>query len=346
MSDMSNPEGLRGARRSVTAILCTFNRCATLGATLEGLAASQMPSNTTWEVLVIDNNSTDQTREVAEDFCRRYPQIIRYIFEPRSGKSYAANTGVKSAHGEVLAFIDDDVTVDPGWLYHITASLFSGEWAGAGGRTLAARSFVAPAWFRDEHDGALLYGRFDFGDEPRELDCAPYGANMAFRRDMFEQYGGFRIDLGPGPDPKIPRPNEDTEYGRRLMLAGKHLRYEPKAVLWHPVNVNRLDQKFYLAWSFDYGRASALEIKNRPVFGIKRAYLSMLKHLILLPFEMLAWLFSFNPPKRFAHKRSVWRIAGRIVQTWRRLFTVDRQKSSPMNETESDLPAEHHRAEV
>jgi glycosyltransferase involved in cell wall biosynthesis len=346
MSDSSNSESQHRAARCVTAIICTFNRCATLGATLEGLAASQMPADVTWEVLVVDNNSTDQTREVAEDFCRRYPHIFRYIFEPRSGKSYAANTGVKTARGEAFAFIDDDVTVDPGWLYHITASLFSGEWAGAGGRTLAARSFVAPAWYHDEDDGALLYGRFDFGDEPRELECAPYGANMAFRRDMFEQYGGFRIDLGPGPDPEIPRPNEDTEYGRRLMLAGRHLRYEPKAVLWHPVNVNRLDQKFYLAWSFDYGRASALEIKKRPVFGIKREYFSMLKHMILLPMETLAWIFSFSPQTRFRHKRAVWRIAGRISQTYRRLLTRADQKSNSVQEAKSDLAAERHRAEV
>jgi glycosyltransferase involved in cell wall biosynthesis len=315
---MSNAhtQGYTGLK--VTAILCTYNRCGTLAVTLEGLAASQLPPSVTWEVLIVDNNSTDRTREVAEDFCLRYSGLFRYIFEPRSGKPNAANTGIKNARGEVLAFVDDDVTVDVDWLHNITASLFNGKWVGAGGRTLPARAFTAPGWFSDKEMGGVVYGRFDFGDQPCELRCAPYGANMAFRKEMFDKYGGFRTDLGPGPDPGIPRANEDTEFGRRLMEAGEHLRYEPKAVLLHPVDLDRLNQKYFLAWWFDFGRASVLEIKKRPVWGVRREYMSMLKHLILLPAEGLQWMLSFNPQKSFRHKCSVWRIAGRIVEIYRR----------------------------
>ncbi len=321
----------------ITAILCTYNRCGSLGRTLEDLAASQLPGSATWEVLVVDNNSTDQTREVVEDFCRRYPGVFRYLFEPTSGKSYALNTGVKHARGEVLAFLDDDVTFKATWLHHLTASLHDRGWAGAGGRTLPARVFTAPGWFSAEEMGGILFGRFDFGDQPCELDCAPFGANMAFRKEMFVKYGGFRTDLGPGPNPETPRPNEDTEFGRRLMAAGERLKYEPEAVVYHPVALDRLKREFFLAWWFDYGRASALEISKRAVWGINREYVSILKHLILIPIASLRWISSFTPQKRFRHKCGVWRIAGRITEASRRLLRRNRKKVVAVHETKSEF---------
>src|SRR5690349_7477494 len=93
-----------------------------------------------WEVLVVDNNSSDQTREVVDEFCRRYPGRFRYLFESRPGKSCALNAGVREARGAVVAFMDDDVTVEPTWLQELTAALHNGQWAGAGGRILPQRT--------------------------------------------------------------------------------------------------------------------------------------------------------------------------------------------------------------
>jgi glycosyltransferase involved in cell wall biosynthesis len=86
-----------------------------------------------WEILVVDNNSKDRTREVVEDFCRRDPDHFRYVFEPQQGKSFALNSGIREARGDVVAFMDDDVTVEPTWLQNLTADLWSGQWTGAGG---------------------------------------------------------------------------------------------------------------------------------------------------------------------------------------------------------------------
>ena len=80
-------------------ILCTFNRCQSLLEALESVASSEMPDSVTWEVLVVDNNSTDRTRIVAEEFCRRHPNRFRYLFEPQQGKSYALNTGIRGCSG-------------------------------------------------------------------------------------------------------------------------------------------------------------------------------------------------------------------------------------------------------
>ena len=178
---------------TVTVILCTFNRCQSLAGVLDDLTKSIVPVSTEWEVLVVDNNSRDETSGVARDFCRRYPNRFRYVFEGRQGKSYALNSGIQEARGDVLAFVDDDVTVDPTWLWSLTADLCSGDWAGAGGRILPQWPSTPPSWFPDKGwYGRAPLGIFDLGLEAGPLTHAPFGANMAFHRRVFEKYGCFR----------------------------------------------------------------------------------------------------------------------------------------------------------
>src|SRR5580692_3150369 len=95
----------------VTVIICSHNRCQDLAKVLESIGASKLPNSLCWEVLVVDNNSNDRTREVAQGFSGRDPEHFRYLFEPNQGKSYALNSGLQEARGSILAFVDDDVTV-------------------------------------------------------------------------------------------------------------------------------------------------------------------------------------------------------------------------------------------
>lgn len=307
---------------NVTVILCTYNRAEILTKTLESLAASVLPQSVCWEVLVVDNNSNDATREVVEDFCRRHTSVFRYLFEPRPGKSVALNTGIRESIGDVLAFVDDDVTVEPAWLRNLTAPLMNGEWAGAGGRTLLAHPFEPPSWMAmsgPDALGSIIAALFDLGPEPCELDRPPYGANMAFRREMFEKYGFFRTDLGPSPNRDIPRPNEDTEFGRRLMAGRERLRYEPAAVVYHPVISSRIQKNYFLAWFFDYGRAAVREWRRGPdVVGIPRRFFTFLKITgTVLPAESLLWIVALNPRRRFYLKCRVWMRAGVLIEIYR-----------------------------
>jgi glucosyl-dolichyl phosphate glucuronosyltransferase len=272
--------------------------------------------------LVIDNHSTDRTREVVEDFCRRYPAIFRYAFEPQRGKSFALNTGIREAEGGVLAFMDDDVTVETMWLQNLTKPLRNGECAGSGGRTVLAQPFTPPHWMAMVGPygmGHVLAALFDLGPEARELDVAPYGANMAFRKEMFEKYGLFRTDLGPSPTREIPRPGEDTEFGRRLQRAGERLRYEPSAVVYHPVLEDRLQKSYFLTWYFDCGRAMVREWRCGPdVLGIPRRWLTFLKIFgTVLPVSTLRWLVALNPQERFCRKCWVWMNGGQIFEIYR-----------------------------
>src|SRR5712664_1316562 len=212
----------------ITVILCTHNRCGSLAKALNSIAALTLPESVEWEVLVVDNNSSDETREVVEQsFCSRYSGRFRYVFEPRPGKSHALNAGIREARGDVLAFTDDDVTVEPTWLQNLTATLHDSKWAGAGGRVVAEWACSPPSWLSLEGPYALgdTLALFNRGYEAREISENPFGANMAFRKAVFEKYGGFRSDLGPRAGSQDPQKSEDAEFGRRLLLAGERLRY-------------------------------------------------------------------------------------------------------------------------
>jgi glycosyltransferase involved in cell wall biosynthesis len=309
-------------RMNVTVILCTFNRCRTLRTALESVAASQMPESVDWDVLVVDNNSKDQTREVVDEYIRKFPRRFHYLFEALQGKSNALNSGIREARGEILAFLDDDVTVEPTWLQHLTSHVQSGEWIGAGGRIRATESVALPRWLalRGSYGlGGVLCGLFDRGDVPCELDCAPNGSNMAFHRSAFEKYGCFRTDMGPSADGKIPRPNEDTEFGRRIMAAGERLRFEPAAVVYHPVLPERLRKDYFLSWWFDYGRAVILERGTRPaIFGVPAQFVCIPNLIVrFLSVRTLQWCFALNPQRRFFSKCWVWYTAGQISQIYR-----------------------------
>jgi glycosyltransferase involved in cell wall biosynthesis len=255
----------------------------------------------------VDNNSHDQTREVAEDFCRRHPGRFRYLFEPRPGKSNALNAGVRESRGDVLVFTDDDVTFEPTWLQNLTASLHDNAWSGAGGRTVLQWPASVPGWLATEGPYARHgFGGFDQGREPKQLVGPPFGANMAFRRSMFEKYGGFRTDLGPSPNREIPVPGEDTEFGRRLISAGERLRYEPFAVLYHPVPENELNKEHFLEWWFDNGRAWVRQFQLQPSYEV-----------CSLMMWSLRWMAAFEPRVRFYRKLVVWEKAGRLLEFYR-----------------------------
>jgi glucosyl-dolichyl phosphate glucuronosyltransferase len=305
---------------SVTVILCTYNRSQSLATTLGSLAASVLPDTVDWEVLVVDNNSNDQTREVTEDLCRRYPGRFRYVFEPHPGKSFALNRGIREAHGDILAFTDDDVTVEPNWLHNLTAPLNDTTWAGTGGRTLLAHAFSPPNWLTltgPDDLGWVLAPLFDRGPQSSNLCEAPYGANMAYRKEIFEKHGGFRTDLGPRPGSEIR--NEDTELGCRLMAAGERLRYEPSAVVFHPVSENRARKLFILARFFDIGRAIQRESKPGPdILGISRRCFTFFRLISTqLPIDILRWLLTPERKHRFYQKCQTWNTIGQIVESYR-----------------------------
>jgi glucosyl-dolichyl phosphate glucuronosyltransferase len=311
---------------NITVIICTCNRSQSLAKTLNSLAAQTLPERVEWEVLVVDNNSTDQTPQVVREVSERYPGRFRYLREQRPGKSYALNAGVHAAKGDILAFTDDDVAAEPQWLQSLTSELEGGEWAGAGGRVAPEWAGPQPRWLPSEGRYPLApLALFDRGEIAGELKDNPFGVNMAFRKAMFEKYGDFRTDLGPRAGSTAPQKNEDAEFGRRLLQAGERFRYEPAAVVYHHVPESRLRKEYFLAWWFDKARSDVYEAGNTDnglrLVGVP---LHLFRRLIV---ATLRWIVAVGPKRRFYRKIQVWYLAGEIVESYRQSLDAKTAKT-------------------
>jgi GT2 family glycosyltransferase len=214
--------------------------------------------------------------------------------------------------------MDDDVIAEPMWLTNLTSPFHDHRYAGAGGRILLDRSFSPPSWLGlvEPYSVGVALAQFDLGEQPGELETAPYGTSMAFRMGMFEKYGGFRTDLGPCPGSEIR--GEDTEFGRRLLDAGERLRYEPSAVVYHSVPAARARKSYFLTWYFDHGREMVRGWgRGSDVFGVPRRFFTALKLIgIRLPGGAVAWSLTMNPRKRFYRKCWLWSTAGQISEIY------------------------------
>lgn len=298
---------------NVSVIVCTYNRSENLSKALDSLAASAMPPNAEWEVLVVDNNSKDETHQIVDKFCVRYPERFRYLFEPNQGKSHALNTGIRHARGAILAFTDDDVTVEPAWLANLTAVLRDDAYAGSAGRILPAPTLRAPAWLAVEGPycqmGAIC-PCFDQGDEPLDLTKPAFGANMAFRKEMFDKYGTFRLDLGPSAKARVTY--EDTEFCGRLLASGERLRYLPSAVVYHEIFEERIRKENILKWWFDLGVGGVREARTN------LTPLQCFKVFGRIVITAIEGCFSFNQRKRFYNKCRVWWGAGKLREAFQR----------------------------
>jgi glucosyl-dolichyl phosphate glucuronosyltransferase len=300
----------------ISVILCTYNRCNSLRVALESVCKSVVPDSVSWELLVVDNNSTDETRGVCRDFSNRFPSLIRYIFEPTQGKSNALNTGVAQAGGAILVFVDDDVTVESTWLANLTEPLINGGWIGSGGRVVRAWTNKPPDWLAVEgryERMAWPLVAFDLGSEPSELKLSPCGTNMAFRSEAFETYGLFRTDLGPHTHLGM-HTCDDSEFANRLLNSGRPLRYQPSAVVYHPVSEERVTKEYFLGWWFNFGRANARVNLESSIGRIPRRYTRLPSSVIQLSIRALAWAFSFTSRRRFYFKVLTWEMAGIIFE--------------------------------
>jgi glucosyl-dolichyl phosphate glucuronosyltransferase len=245
-----------GVAPHVSVVLCTYNRAALLAGAIEALVR-QADDPPPYEVIVVDNNSTDATRDVVLRFAPG--GIVRYEFEPQQGLSAARNRGIAAARADVIAFTDDDVRVAPNWIRAI-AGVFA-EHADvdfAGGQVEPEWEAPPPAWLaRAGHAPLALV---DYGSTPfrvgREGAVCLVGANLCVRRKAFERAGLFstalqRVGNGIGS-------TEDHELELRLLANGGTGWYEPRMTVRALVPRGRLTKQYHRAWHTGHGRFYAL----------------------------------------------------------------------------------------
>lgn len=242
----------------VSVILCTYNRARQLSDALARLAAQDTASLSA-EIIVVDNNSTDDTPQVVHRAAGASPIPVHYHFEPTQGVSYARNAGAAAARGSILAFTDDDVLVTREWVGIIRDAFDAAPGVDCvGGKVLPLWPAGPPRWLTRDHWTPLAV--LDYGDAPLPLDrpdgrCL-IGANIAFRREAFRALGGFcpsvqRVRDGIGSI-------EDHEFLLRFWNHRMRALYVPELVAIAPVEPLRMGKRYHRRWHSGNGRFHAI----------------------------------------------------------------------------------------
>ena len=245
----------------ISVAICTLNRADYLRKALQSLA-EQTLSTELYEILVVDNNSTDQTKEVAtEEFS--YLSNLRYLFEPILGLSQARNTAWQQAKGKYVAYLDDDAIASPQWLEKIL-EVFDTRHPRpgcVGGKVEPIWEKPRPDWLSDKLLPYLTV--IDWADAPLLLKGSKYaaGANMAFPKQVIEEIGGFETRLGRKGKNLLS--NEEMYVREQLDALSYETYYHPQASVKHHVAASRLKKQWFIDRSYWQGVSQAVQLNLR-----------------------------------------------------------------------------------
>lgn len=250
-----------------TIIVCTFNRAKSLRRTLDCLAQQRVSDATSWEVIVVDNNSIDETHKIVLDVQESGSiPTLRYEFEARQGLSYARNHGIRAAQGRLLLFTDDDVCPREDWLQCVIEAMNRFQCDACGGYIAPQWEKKPPTWLTDRFFGFLALRTEDNGPYAiTDVHNAPFGANMAFRRSVFEHIGYF--DTNRGRKGTMLSGGEELELFERLLKKNGKVMYIPSARVEHYIEAFRLKKKYFRKWRY---QGSYNISKNYGVTGTRR----------------------------------------------------------------------------
>jgi glycosyltransferase involved in cell wall biosynthesis len=243
----------------ITIAIPTHNRAEELRLTLAGFARLRTEGAGEWEVLVVANNCTDGTHEVVRSLAVEFGGRLRCVDESRPGLNHARNRAIADARHDVIAFLDDDVDLDPGWLRGLCVAIrdlaaAGQDWAAIGGRALLVYPGPRPAWLPGSAEGLL--SKIDCGPDRRPATVDEvFGLNMVLRREWVQRVGGFRGDMDRVGKCLIS--GGDTDLVQRVSDAGGKLFYEPAACLGHRVAPGRLRRRWFLSRCYWGGRSNA-----------------------------------------------------------------------------------------
>ncbi|WP_066874761.1 glycosyltransferase family 2 protein [Clostridium mediterraneense] len=277
--------------KKLTIIICTYNRSNILKECILSLLNNNTDNN--YEILVVDNNSTDNTKEIIEQLKLKFSNL-KYIFEEKQGLSCARNRGILESTTELVAFIDDDVIVEKGYVKSILEYFINDNNVCAGGKIYTIWHQDKPAWFNDGFFSII--GETKYGNSNRVLvnEEYPYGGNMFFRKSIFDKIGVFDEKLGLNGDEIVM--GEEVDLCSRIRNLNYEIYYLNNAVVGHRVHFNKVNKQYIDKRWIEEGKATAQIInKKDKYYRLKE----LIKRLLILelrdyPFFIITNLIKSN----------------------------------------------------
>lgn len=272
----------------ISVILCTYNRDRYIYNVLHSIAIGTLPSSE-YEIVLVNNNSTDRT----EDECRRFqadhPDIrFRYCVEPQQGLSYARNCGIRNAEGDLLVYVDDDALVNEIYL-NTYADFFerNKEAVAAGGPILPQYDGCEePAWM-SHYTRQLITGKLYLGEHEREFphDAFPGGGNAAYRKSVFDAVGLFNVELGRKGNSLIGA--EEKDLFDKMTSRGMKFYYLPTAILYHLIPPKKLTQDYFDRLTYSIGVSERYRTKQ---IGTQKYMIRLVKEAIKWGGTLVLWI--------------------------------------------------------
>jgi glycosyltransferase involved in cell wall biosynthesis len=311
-------------------VVATYNRASDLHATLLSLAT--LTPRGSWEAIVVDNNSTDDTRHIVAACAPSFPVQLRYACELWQGRSPALNAGIRIARGDIIVTTDDDVRVEPEWLDRIAEGLNRLGCDYVGGRVVPIWEAPRPIWLPDRGGKQwAVIALLDYGDRPIEFGArVPLGVNMAIRRSAFERAGLFDPDTGRKAGTLLGQ--EVREWCIRARAAGLRGFYVPEVRLRHVIPASRLRKAYFRRWFYWRGISRArlyeragldmeapeltvVDFRTVPhVFGVPRY---LYRKALASARDGIVCAIRRDAIAAFEHELWLWFFAGIVHQRWK-----------------------------
>ena len=295
-------------------IVPTYNRQEMLKQTLNSLLTAQVPSGLEVSVTAVDNNSTDKTRQVVEEWARRFDGRLNYVFESRQGRSSALNAGIMSTDGDLIGMIDDDEVIDERWYIRVQSAFSRGDVDFIGGPYMPRWGASPPSWLPMNYVGVI--GWIDGGDK-----VVPYdknypgilmGGNAVLTRSIVEKVGLYMTSLSRTGKRLLA--GEDEDMYQRLLAAGARGFYLPDLIIHHYIPPERLTKRYFRKWCFWRGVSRGVLDKERQspevhLAGVPRwLYGEAARGMFRMGKRVIKR--SIEPAQHFSDELAVWDLAG------------------------------------
>jgi len=290
----------------VSIIVATYNRCDFLEDCIKSYQ-EQDCDKSLFEVLIINNNSTDQTEEISLGLIEKYPEVdVRYMVETNQGLSYGRNRGITESKYDLIHFFDDDAVATSNYISSILDTFQRHPKAKAAGGKILLNYFEGrPKWASKYMES--IFGLFDIGDEEIEFprNNYPRGSNMTFKREIFDQIGQFDVSLGRKG--KIMLGGEEKEMFQRVYETGCSVIYNPQTICYHAVPEPRTRRAFVKNQVFGIGVSENIRINNSAFkYKIKRYVMELVKWCATWILFLKYLFIEFNWPRAIFIVRFRW----------------------------------------